>query len=130
MPLEHSTTQDQHSTTHDQHSTAQDQHSTAQDQLDSQHRRHPETTKASHKSAGGGVMKTNSVTETHGHDTTTGIQDPMSAREGAPGPAIAAGSPRPPRWDEHGLPTGAALLEWRRAHPDATIADAVAVPRL
>ncbi|GAB3286680.1 hypothetical protein GCM10027427_00920 [Pseudoclavibacter terrae] len=89
-------------------------------QIDSQDRKHPETTKASQAPAGGGVMKTNSVIETSDLDATA-----STAVEGARPAAAPSGGGSPSR-DAHGLPTGAALLEWRRAHPGATIADAIA----
>ncbi|PPG43129.1 hypothetical protein [Pseudoclavibacter sp. RFBA6] len=65
-------------------------------------------------------MKTNSVMETKELDSTTS----SGADETRPAAAHDGGSA--PSRDAHGLPTGAALREWRRAHPRATIADAIA----
>ncbi|PPF78025.1 hypothetical protein C5B99_01575 [Pseudoclavibacter sp. Z016] len=93
-------------------------------QLDAQDRKHPETTKASEALAGGGVMKTNTVTKTSELDPTT------SSGAGDHRPASSGGGGMTASRDEHGLPTGAALREWRRAHPRATIADAIAADPL
>lgn len=71
-------------------------------------------------------MKTNSVTQTSDVTMTSeegaSVSMPVDARRSS---SSSSGSATPSR-DEHGLPTGATLREWRRAHPRATIADAVA----
>ncbi|NYF12382.1 hypothetical protein HDC34_000676 [Pseudoclavibacter sp. JAI123] len=66
-------------------------------------------------------MKTKSVTKTSEIDATTST----AADDARPAAATGGGGATPSR-DAHGLPTGAALREWRRAHPRATIADAIA----
>lgn len=70
-------------------------------------------------------MKTNTVTKTSELDPTT------SSSAGEPRPASSGGgAATTASRDAHGLPTGAALREWRRAHPRATVADAIAADSL